>query len=246
MFSFLKTFSVTPNHIGYLYKDNRFYKRLSPGLYRFFPGFSELKLVLLPISERFLTVTNQEVLTKDNIALRFSYFVRYALTNSDRFITKFDVFQAPYLLFVEAEQLIHHLSQVQLREAIAQLDSENLNEQRGQILNGVPDDALQEQLAPYGLTLLELSLRDITFPKAIQDLFSRRLESKIRAQSDLENARTAVAAARALKNASDLMKGDDNIRFLQLMETLTKVAATGKHTFVLGELTPRANLPTAP
>jgi regulator of protease activity HflC (stomatin/prohibitin superfamily) len=237
MFSILKTVSVQPNQVGYLYKNNRFHKRLQPGLYRFWAGFTEFTTVLLPISERFVSVTNQEVLTKDNIALRFSYFVRYTVSDTDRFVAKFDVFKGEYALFFDAEQLIHHLSQVELRKAIAQVDSETLNEQRHQLLSTVPEQ-LQQQLLDYGILLQELTLRDLSFPKAIQDLFSRRLESKIRAQSDLENARTAVASARALKNASELMKGDENIRFLQLLETLTKVAATGKHTFVLGDLLP--------
>ena len=45
-----------------------------------------------------------------------------------------------------------------------------------------------------------------------------------------------MAAARALKNASELMRDDDNIRFVQLLETVTKVAEKGKHTFVIGDL----------
>jgi hypothetical protein len=58
-----------------------------------------------------------------------------------------------------------------------------------------------------------------------------QLESKIRAKADLENARTAVASARALKNAADIMKNDDNIKFHQLLEAITKIAARGKHSF---------------
>jgi regulator of protease activity HflC (stomatin/prohibitin superfamily) len=79
-------------------------------------------------------------------------------------------------------------------------------------------------------------LRDITFPKNIQDLFAKQLEAKIRGRADLENARTAVATARALKNASELMKDDENIKFVQLLETITKIAEKGKHTFVVGDL----------
>jgi hypothetical protein len=79
-------------------------------------------------------------------------------------------------------------------------------------------------------------IRDLTFPKNIQDLFARQLESKIRGKSDLENARTQVATARALKNASELMKDDENIRFFQFIETITKIADKGKHTFVIGDL----------
>jgi regulator of protease activity HflC (stomatin/prohibitin superfamily) len=244
MFSLFKVITVKPNHVGFLYKNYRFYKRLQPGLYQYFAGFTDFRAVILPTTERLVAVTNQEVLTKDYIALRFSYFLRYAVTDYDRFVAKFNVIDQPYNLFFDAEQLIHQLSQVHLRVVISQVDSEALHEQRAQ-LSTVPED-LQQQLAEYGIELLELTLRDITFPKSIQELFARRLESKIRAQSDLENARTAVAAARALKNASELMKGDDNIRYLQLLETLTKISATGKHTFVLGELTPTISRQMAP
>ena len=86
-------------------------------------------------------------------------------------------------------------------------------------------------------------LRDVTFPKAIQALFSKRLESKIRAQSDLENARTTVSAARALKNASAMLSGDQTVLFLQYLETLTRIADKGNHTFHIEGL-PRLQAPT--
>ena len=45
-----------------------------------------------------------------------------------------------------------------------------------------------------------------------------------------------MAAARALKNASELMKGDDNIRFFQYLETINKIASKGRHTFMIGDV----------
>ena len=115
------------------------------------------------------------------------------------------------------------------------ISSEQPNEKRNELLTAVPD-VLQRELSEYGLEIVRLMLRDITFPKPIQDLFARSLESKIRAKADLENARTAVATARTLKNATELMKGDENIRFFQILETITKIAEKGKHTFVVGDL----------
>jgi hypothetical protein len=32
------------------------------------------------------------------------------------------------------------------------------------------------------------------------------------------------------------MKGDENIKFFQLLEAVTKIADKGKHTFVIGDL----------
>ena len=120
---------------------------------------------------------------------------------------------------------------------IAGIQSEQVNEKRDALLAAVPE-TLQSELKGYGLEIVRLMLRDITFPKAIQDLFARQLESKIRAKADLENARTAVAAARTLKNASELMKDDENIKFFQVLEAITKIAEKGKHTFVIGDLQP--------
>lgn len=189
---------------------------------------------MLPTTPKLLSILNQEVLTKDAIALRFSYIVEYRINDGQRFLSAFDVFQNNYILY-EAEQLIHNLTQVHFRQAIATIDSEELNQQRHEILATVPTE-LRDRLSRNGIEIQQLILRDITFPKMIQDLFAKQLEAKIRAKSDLENARTAVATARALKNAAELVKENDNIKFLQYLETLTKIAATGKHTFVVGDL----------
>lgn len=244
---FWKRVSVRPNCIGYLYRKNKFRKKLRPGIYGFFDLNSEIDVVILPTISKILIITNQEVLTKDNIALRFSYIIEYKIENGDRFLSRFDAFQEVYGsrfgrraqqnlgVLHQAEQVIHSLSQVYLREEIAKVESELLNEQRSTILNTIPE-ALQSDLGEYGIVLQQLMVRDITFPKSIQDLFAKQLEAKIRAKADLENARTAVATARALKNASELMKGDDNVRFFQFLETITKIASKGNHTFVLGEL----------
>lgn len=230
----LRKISIPPNHVGYLYRRNRLHSKLEPGIYRFLDPLYHISFVSLPTTSRLQTVINQEVLTQDNVALRFSYIIEYRISDSDRYIQRFDLHHA-FTPTTEAEQLLHSLTQVHLRQMIAGIPSEQVNEKRDDLLATVPDK-LQSELKDYGLEIVRLLLRDVTFPKAIQDLFARQLESKIRAKADLENARTAVATARTLKNAAELMKDDDNIRFFQLLEAITKIAEKGKHTFVVGDL----------
>ncbi len=232
-------FSVSPNEIGYLYHRNRLEKKLEAGVYDRFDYRRVLSIVTLPKTSRIQNVVNQEVITKDNIALRFSFFIEYGISDPDLFIDKFNVHANPYDVFFEAEQVIHNLSQVQLRRVISEIESEELSERRNDILPEIPDQ-LQTELSGYGIRLDRLLLRDLTFPKSIQDMMAKTLESKIRSKADLENARTQVAAARALKNASELMKGDENIRFVQYLETITRIAEKGKHTFVVGDLAKNA------
>ncbi|MGB7200715.1 MAG: slipin family protein [Pyrinomonadaceae bacterium] len=233
-------FSVAPNQVGFLYRKNQLEKQLEPGIYDFFDFQRVISLVVLPVTNRIQNIVNQEVLTKDNVALRFSYVVEYRSVDHDKFIKNFDVFTNSYNVFFEADQLVHNLSQVSLRQIISEIESEQLNEKRNEILPDVPSE-LQNELTDYGIEIVRILIRDLTFPKSIQDLFAKQLESKIRAKADLENARTQVAAARALKNASEIMKGDDNIKFFQFMETITKIADKGKHTFVIGDIGSNTN-----
>lgn len=228
-------FFVSPNEVGYLYRKNRLEEKLSAGIYDYFDYQKVLRLVTLPTANRIQTIVNQEVLTKDNVALRFSFFVEYRIGDTDRFLERNDVFVNPYNIFFQPEQLIQNLAQVYVRREISEIESEELNEKRNDLLTEIPAE-LQKELNENGIEIVRLLIKDLTFPKTIQDLFAKQLEAKIRAKSDLENARTQVATARALKNASELMKDDENIRFVQMLETVTKIAEKGKHTFVIGDL----------
>ena len=216
---FYKELEVAPNSVGLLFKKNVFQQELSAGIYKFSP-WEKVHIISLSQKLRSVRVINQEVLTADNIALRFSFYLAYKLDNAKLFV---------------AEQQIVAAAQVLLRQKIANFSSEKLNECRNDITDFKEEDFCNE-VATLGLKIIKAQLIDITFPKSVQDLFSRVLESKIRATSELENARTAVATARALKNASELMKGDENIKFFQYLETITKIADKGKHTFVIGEV----------
>ena len=222
-----KVISVRPNQIGYLYKKNKLQQKLEPGIYKFFDFYRELDFLIIPTVSKLITVTNQEVLTKDNISLRLSYLVEYRITNSDIFVSKFDLFTNSYNYgypnsTAEAEGIIHNLSQVYLREAIAEIESQAINEQRQTILDSIPEP-LQAQLNNYGISIERLIVKDISFPKMIQQLFAQQLEAKIRAKLDLENARTTVATARTLKNASELMKNNENIKLAVLCLVLKQL-----------------------
>lgn len=232
---FKKKLQVKPNTIGYLYRSNVFEQTLSPGHYEFWDFSNRLELYSLPTTSRFATVTNQEVLTKDNIALRFSFNIVYKITDGQQLLTQFSLDVHTDSILYALDNQICNIVQVFFRDRIAALESESLNEKREE-LTELKSEAMQNQVLPFGVIIEQAQLRDITFPKNIQDLFAKHLEAKIRAKADLENARTAVATARTLKNASELMKGDENIKFFQLLETISKIAEKGKHTFTIGDL----------
>ncbi|OWP63404.1 hypothetical protein CDA63_09370 [Hymenobacter amundsenii] len=228
------TYQVKPNQEGFLFRDNVLERTLPPGRYDVWDLRRRTVLLTLPTTSRLLIITNQEVLTKDSIALRFSFTVFYHIADGVRFLRQFELNRPTGILLQEAEQRIHQAVQLAARNRIAGFESEELPERRDELTDFITPELLA-QMAEMGVVIEQAQLRDLTFPKNIQELFSRHLEAKIRAKADLENARTAVATARALKNAADLMKGDDSLRFFQYLETITKIAAKGKHTFLVGD-----------
>jgi len=235
MGAFKKKYQVKPNTIGYLYRNNKFEQKLISGYHEIWDWKNRTELFILPETSKMLTIINQEVLTKDNVALRFSFNIIYKITDGQKFLNMFALDKNINAVIYEAEQRLSHIVQFYIRNRISDMDSETLNEKRNELVDFKTEEMVKE-ISEFGMTIEQARLRDLTFPKSIQDLFAKHLEAKIRSKSELENARTAVATARALKNASELMKDDDNIKFFQIIETITKIAEKGKHTFMIGDI----------
>jgi regulator of protease activity HflC (stomatin/prohibitin superfamily) len=99
---------------------------------------------------------------------------------------------------------------------------------------GVQLEALNALVKDFGVEIDELDIYDISYPKYLQAAFTKNVAAKIQAQTELEKARANVATARTLKNAADLIRDNENIKFVQMLEVLSKAVETGKHQFVIG------------
>jgi hypothetical protein len=232
---FKRKFEVRPNCKGVLYKQNHLFKILEPGIHWYYDWDSEMFLVELPTSLRSVQVTGQEVMTKDQISLRFTGTILYRLVNVEAMAQHFNLFNQGFVPLYELDTIIRNFAQVSFRETIAKLTSEDLNEGNIETLNKI-SPSLQKALEVFGVQLEKQMVNTINFPKNIQNLFAMQLEAKIKAKTELENARTRVATVRTLKNAANLMDENVEIKYLQYLETLVTLAKKGNHTFVLGEV----------
>lgn len=226
--------SVKPNYLGLLYEDMKFIRTLEPGIHWLWSFSKKIDVIEISQNEQLITVINQEVLTSDLIALRFSYHLTYKVSNLEKLRTSFDIFTYKQIPLTHVESWVHIISQEKIRDVISKITSEELNGVRERITAETSFN-LKEQFGNKGLELITFGVRDITFPKNIQEILSKSLEAKVRAKTELENARTQIAVSRALKNASDLMKDNKEIKFLQLLETMEKISKHGNHTFVIGD-----------
>ena len=232
---FKRKFIVQPNYVGLLFKESQLLDILDAGHYRHFDFFNKMKLVELPIFAVQQYASGQEVLSKDKIAFRFSFFFSVKLVDIETYIKQFDISNEYATSLMNAKNLIHRKIQVHLRSKFGALQSDEIASNDKSLF--AADEDLKNECLSYGFELLELMVIDISFPKRIQELFSKHLEAQQKAKADLELARSTVATARALKNAAKIIDGDEQVKFIQTMETINKIAEQGKHTFIFGDIT---------
>lgn len=232
---FTKTYSIKANTVGLLYKENKFIKQYDPGYYTIFDLYNRTEMFVFSTVPKMISAVNQEVLTQDNIALRCSVVVIYQIKEPQKLIEYCSLDRGALSLTFELEQRIINTIQMSLRDKVASVSSEILSQKRNEIQN-LKTSEIESEFMNLGIEVQKAEIKDITYPKNIQNLFSHILEAKIRTQSDLENARTAIAVARSLKNAAEIIKDNENIKFFQWLEALQKISQKGSHTFVVGDI----------
>jgi len=242
---FTRRFDVLPGEAGVLFRDHRRERVLAPGVVRVFDPGRRVSVYTVTTAPVALSVQQQEALTQDAVAFRLSYTVRYEVADAERALASVPLSEdAGGMAFVYGrvrregarsvdagvQMLVHAYVQAAVKDRLGALTSEQITADRA-LLADVQTPELDTRAAAVGVRIVEVVLRDVSFPRAVQHLFAKRLEARIRAESDLENARTTVAAARALKNASAMLRDDPGVLFLQYLETLGRIADKGSHTF---------------
>ncbi len=230
---------IEPQTLGYLYKNKVFHSKLQPGVYHLFQPFDTIDVYHLPVADQGASIVNQEVLTNDNISLRISQHLTYQINDGEKFVvnnslTSLRQFEK-WMNNTDGLEILLKSLQEQVRQTISEIPSQEINSNRKLIEEKMISDLIKDMADSLGIIIKKVSLIDITFPKAIQEIFASELASKVRARTDLENSRTAVASARAFKNASEIIGKDEGVQFLQLLETMQKISQKGNHTFVLGD-----------
>ncbi len=223
---------VGPNQKGFLFINKAFERILEPGVYQFSKSKDKrVDVYIFSKRSQWIFLDHQGVLTQDNISLRLSYQVQYKIANEEVFLehVNFD----HHNVFGDIDHHIRVVTETLVRHMMAGLRSEVLNEKRMELQEELTVN-IQEKMQRYGLLIPMVLLTKITFPKKIQELFTQQRELSIRSKIDLEKAHNQVATAKVLDEAADLMSNNENVKFLQMLETLNQMAAKGNHTFMIG------------
>lgn len=190
-------------------------------------------LLHLSLQKRSLQIFKHDGATKDNINLKINATLEYDIININTFIEnflKYNDYNENYNLDAWEIKIRNDVS-LFLNLFLSHYSSIEISENKS-ISQNIDLNILNEKLNTFWIHINSLSILDMQFPKKVQEMFAKRLETTLKSVIDLENARTAISTARALKNASKMLQEDDGTKFLYYLETISKIANSWwKHTF---------------
>ena len=97
------------------------------------------------------------------------------------------------------------------------------------------EERIRRRVAPIGLELITVGVRDIILPGEMKDLLNKVTEAKKAAEANLIVRREETAAMRSQANTAKLLQDNPTLMRLRELEALEKVAASAKLSVVLGD-----------
>lgn len=204
--------NVSPHETARLYFDNKYMGMLEPGKYYFWKGNVNVTAEHEDMRTRQLSVTGQEILTADKVALRINFTMFYKVTDARRIA---DIAQ-------NLNEYLYSLCQLTLREYISKYKTDEILENRDKISEEVIN-SLKEKTARSYIDITGAGIKDIILPGEISEIMNSVLAAEKRAQANVITRREEVASTRSLLNTAKLMDENATLRKLKELEYIERI-----------------------
>ncbi|MDM2736275.1 slipin family protein [Citrobacter sp. Ct235] len=219
------TVQVPAWHAGVLKIDGETQALLPPGLTAYWKVNHLVDAEVVDTRLQVLEVGGQEILTKDKVNLRLNLAANWRYR---------DVLQAFAQLTKPLDHLYREL-QFALREAVGTRTLDELLEDK-QVIDDVVSAQVKDRMAPYGIDVASLGVKDIVLPGDMKTILSRLVEAEKSAQANVIRRREETAATRSLLNTAKVMENNPVALRLKELETLERVAERIDKISVFGGL----------
>jgi regulator of protease activity HflC (stomatin/prohibitin superfamily) len=215
---------------GLRYSAGRFRDVIGPGQYWLWRPTTSVRRV--DIRPRVTSVSSQEVLSADGVALKVSLAARYRVHDPALAVNGVENY----------ELALHTALQLALRAVISAAAVEQLLETRGTLGKEVSARAA-DQVRPLGLELEQADIRDLTLPGELKKIFTQVVRARQEGLAALERARGETAALRNLANAAQMIERNPQLMQLRLLQVLGQQSG---NTVVLGVPSASGPIPVRP
>jgi len=217
---FIKRVIVEQFHLGLLYRHGVIQRRLEPGAHWVIGPATRVEV--FDLREQILGIAGQEVLSRDNVGLKVSLSVRYAIADPEQTVARVANYGAH----------IYAAVQLALRAAVGGVDVDSLLGQRLDLRAQLKERAADE-LSEIGIRVIAVDIRDVMFPGELKKIFAEVVRAQKEGQAALERARGESAALRNLANAARVLESHPVLMNLRTLQAISEGEGRG-NTYVLG------------
>lgn len=206
-------FCISQNHIGLLYVDGAFVKRLTPGQHNFWQFFNNVEVKVFDCKTQVLEISGQEILSKDRVSLRINLTASYKVVDAELAAASVD----------KVDDYIYKTLQLALRESVGTKSLDDILLDKLYV-NETVKELVSETLANIGVNLSAVGVKDIILPGEMKTILNQVVEAQKAAEANVIRRREETSATRSLHNTAKVMENNPTLMRLKELEALEKVA----------------------
>jgi regulator of protease activity HflC (stomatin/prohibitin superfamily) len=216
--------TVDRDRVGVLFIDGRYVDTLRPGLYAFWKGAADARIVEIDMRDCVVDVSGQEIMTNDKVSLRMNALVTYRVADAPKAVSSTDDFR----------QALYRETQLALRAVVGARELDLFLTDKDAVAQEI-EQAVRRRAGELGLLVVSVGIRDVILPGDMKDLMNKVTEAKKAAEANLISRREETAAMRSQANTAKLLADNATLMRLRELEVLEKIASAGNLKVVLGE-----------
>lgn len=212
-------------HVAVRYVDGRLDAVLPAGRHGAWNTQRTVTLNVIDLRERVLSVTGQEVMTRDRVTLRLNLSATFRVKDAERLAV---VARAP-------DDVVYLAMQLAAREAVTTRTLDELLAGRDELAK-VMLPSVRERAEGLGLELIELGVKDVVLPGEMKELLNKVIQAQKEAEANVIQRREETAATRSLAQTAKVLSENPLLVRLKELEAYKELAAkVGQVHLVLGE-----------
>lgn len=216
--------TVERDRVGVLFLDGRYLDTLPPGLYAFWKGAAEAKVVEIDLRETMADISGQDIMTADKVTLRLNAVATYRVADARKAVSATD----------DVRQALYREVQLALRAVIGARELDAFLADK-EVVAREAEELVRRRAGELGLAIVSLGVRDVILPGEMKELMNKVTEAKKAAEANLITRREETAAMRSQANTAKVLADNPTLMRLRELEILEKIGLAGKLNIVLGE-----------
>lgn len=205
--------NVVKDHVGLLYVNGQFIKRLASGQHAFWQFNHTVELKSFDCRTQMLEVSGQEILSKDRVSLRINLSASIKIQDAELAARSVD----------KVDDFVYKTLQLALREAVGTKSLDDILIDKLYV-NETVKELVVEKLSDIGISLLSVGVKDIILPGEMKAILNQVVEAQKAAEANVIKRREETSATRSLLNTAKVMENNPTLMRLKELEALEKVS----------------------